>query len=200
MSTTGKADPDRGARFLQKLMTEDPAHLDVADDDEVERQMDAAGITVKSVPTAEELVALAGKIAATKAPKPATSVRPPARRPRPIAIAAAVALGAAGVVALANRGAIVAFLKGGEPIGPDTTWSAQQKAAAIRGEAFAACDAKRWTECGGKLDEAMALDPAGEGDARVVAARKAVSDATRPPVPPVPKEPDEKPPLKPGWK
>jgi hypothetical protein len=197
VSTTGKPDPARGERFLRRLLTEDPAHLDVASDEEVERQMDAAGVTVKSVPTAEELMALAEKRARRdapgRAPAPAeVASAPVVRRPRPGAIAAAVALGALGVAALVNRDAIVAYVKGGEAIGPDhaVMSPAQVRAAALRGEAFAACDAKRWAECTGKLDEATALDPAGESDPRVVAARKAVSDAT-----PV-EGPPEKPKLK----
>jgi len=191
VSTTGKPDPARGERFLRKLLTEDPAHLDVASDEEVERQMDAAGIQVKSVPTAEELMALAEKHARTEkrdAPSPSPKAAPvvaspPVRRPRPGAMVAAVAVGALGVAALANRAAIVAYVKG-EPIGPDRPWgpptaTPEQRAWAIRGEAFAACDAQRWTQCTGKLDEAAVLDPAGESDPRVVSARKAVDEATR---------------------
>jgi hypothetical protein len=187
VSTTGKPDPARGERFLRKLLTEDPAHLDVASDEEVERQMDAAGIQVKSVPTAEELMALAEKHATRDAPRPAPKAAPvaspPVRRPRPGAMVAAVALGALGVAALANRAAIVAYVKG-EPIGPDRPWASptgtpEQRAWAIRAEAFAACDGQRWTVCIGKLDEAAVLDPAGESDPRVVSARKTVSDATR---------------------
>jgi hypothetical protein len=193
VSTTGKPDPARGERFLRKLLTEDPAHLDVASDEEVVRQMDAAGIQVKSVPTAEELMALAEKYAARdaamKAPVPAETpapvASPPARRMRPGPVVAALALGALGVAALVNREAIVAYVKG-EPIGPDRPWAPptapsaqQQRAASVRGEAFAACDAQRWTECAGKLDEAEVLDPAGESDPRVVSARRAVSEATR---------------------
>jgi hypothetical protein len=203
VSTTGKPDPARGERFLRKLLTEDPAHLDVASDEEVVRQMDAAGIQVKSVPTAEELMALAEKYAARDtardAPVPAEKrapvVSPPARRMRPGPIVAAVALGALGVAALVNREALVAYVKG-EPIGPDRPWAPPtapstplERAASARGEAFAACDAQRWTECAGKLDEAATLDPAGESDARVVSARRAVSAAmkveespTKPPV------------------
>jgi hypothetical protein len=193
----GKPDPDRGARFLHKLLTEDPAHLDVASDEEVERQMDAAGITVKSVPTAEELMALVAKRAGASAdegtPTGPTATKAPVKRPRPVAIAAAVALGALGVAALANRGVIEAYLRGVEPIGPDTTWTAQQKAALIRGDALDACGTQRWTECTQKLDEAAKLDPAGESDPRVVAARQAVKDATQEP-------PQEETPLKPRLK
>ena len=193
MSTTGKPDPARGERFLRKLLTEDPAHLDVASDEEVVRQMDAAGIQVKSVPTAEELMALAEKYAArdaemvapVPAPKPAPVASPPARRMRPGPIVAAVAAGALGVAALVNRDAIVAYVKG-EPIGPDQPWAPptatptpQQRAASIRSEAFAACEEKQWGACAGKLDEAATLDPAGESDARVVAVRRAISEARR---------------------
>jgi len=139
VSTTGKPDPARGERFLRKLLTEDPAHLDVASDEEVERQMDAAGITVKSVPTAEELMALAEQHATKDAPRPAPKAAPvaspPVRRPRPGAVVAAVALGALGVAAMVNRDAIVAYVKGREPIGPDhaVMSPAQLRAAAIRG-------------------------------------------------------------------
>jgi hypothetical protein len=194
VSTNGRPDPARGERFLRKLLTEDPAHLDVASDEEVERQMDAAGVTVKSVPSVEELMALAekhakrGEHATMAAPSPSPEAAPvvaspPVRRPRPGAMVAAVALGALGVAAVANQAAIVAYVKG-EPIGPDRPWAPptatpEQRAASIRGQAFAACDALRWTECVGRLDEAAVLDPAGESDPRVVSARRAVHDATR---------------------
>jgi hypothetical protein len=178
-------DPDRGARFLGKLLEDDPAHLDVATDDEVERMMDAAGVQVKSVPTADELIALAEKRAREQAPAVAQSPRSRARRMSPVALAAVLVLGAGGIVALLNSAAIVAYLKG-EPIGPDRPWSPpsatptpQELAAARRAEAFAACDAQAWDECSRKLDEASAIDPAGEADPRVTAARKAVTDGTQ---------------------
>ena len=207
--TLGKPDPERGARFLEKLLNEDPAYLDVADDEEIERQMDAAGIEVKSVPSAEELMALAARkaeeqthgplspLATTSAPaekRKATASTPPVKRPRPAAIAAAVALGALGVAALANRGVIEAYLARTEPIGPDTTWTAHEKAWAIRAEAIAACDVRRWVECTQKLDEAMKLDPAGESNPRVVAARRAIADGM--PVPPEEEDTPPKPRLK----
>jgi hypothetical protein len=178
-------DPDRGARFLKKLLEDDPAHLDVATDDEVERMMDAAGIQVKSVPTADELIALADKRAREQAPAPAPPPRSRARRMSPVAFAAVLVLGAGGIVALLNSAAIVAYLKG-EPIGPDRPWSPptarpspQELAAAMRTEAFAACDAQKWEECTRKLDDASAIDPAGEADPRVTAARTAVTDGMK---------------------
>src|SRR6202011_2931658 len=108
------------ARFLRKLFTEDPAHLDVASDEEVVRQMDAAGIAVKSVPTMDELMALVerrarGHAQAPLRAVPASPVRLSPRRLRAGPIAAAVALAAIGVVALMSRQAIEAYLRG-EPI------------------------------------------------------------------------------------
>jgi hypothetical protein len=119
------------------------------------------------------------------------------KRPRPAAIVAALALGALGLAALANRGAIEGYVRGGEPIGPDTTWTAQQKAWAIRADAITACDARRWVACTQKLDEAMQLDPAGESDPRVRAARRELADGMPVPWPSPPAMPstDGKPPL-----
>src|ERR1700730_3427460 len=47
----------------------------------------------------------------------------------------------------------------------------------LRDEAYAACDAHRWRECGEKLDQAKQIDPKGESDPRVVEARRAVKAA-----------------------
>lgn len=199
MSTRPQPDPDRGARFLRKLFAEDPAHLDVASDEEVVRQMDAAGITVKSVPTVDELMALVEKRAGVRSQAPARGVpaAPAPLRPRRLRagpIAAGVALAAIGIAALMSRHAIEAYLRG-EPIRPDQPWAPpvvpstpEQRAASIRGEAFAACDARQWAECTAKLDEAAMLDPAGESDPRVATARKAAAEATR--VPRVPEVDD----------
>jgi hypothetical protein len=192
-----KPDADRGARFMRMLLESDPAHLDVASDEEIERQMDAAGIPGSGVPTAEELIARVEKRALECAPavaQPASSAPPMKgaapfrRRPRRVSgvpIAAAAALAAVAVVALMKRAVIVAHLTG-EPIGPDPAWTPPvalptplQRAASIRAAAFAACDEKGWGACVQKLDEAAALDPAGESDPRVVSARRAVAEATR---------------------
>lgn len=185
MSTPRTPDPDRGAAFLGKLLKDDPAHLDVATDEEVVAMMDKAGVSAETVPGAEELFARAAKRAATRA-KASTAepvhVAPPAARSRarrmsPSSIAAAVAAIALGSVALLNRAALVAYLSGGSAnVGASVT----QRAATLREEALDACDARRWEECGRKLDEAKDLDPAGEDEPRVVAARKAIAEAAKP--------------------
>jgi DNA-directed RNA polymerase specialized sigma24 family protein len=75
--------------------------------------------------------------------------------------------------------------------GPDTADSTapqnltpKQTATLKRDAAFAACDVSDWTKCAALLDQAKALDPAGENDARVRDARAAIAHAT-PQAPPV---------------
>jgi len=50
----------------------------------------------------------------------------------------------------------------------------------LRREAFDACDAQKWDACEGKLDEARALDPAGEDNPLVQQARRRAQAARRP--------------------
>jgi hypothetical protein len=61
--------------------------------------------------------------------------------------------------------------------------SPHEMAAETRARAFAACDAARWTECEQGLDEAKAVDPAGDDDARVRAARQRIEESRRRPSP-----------------
>jgi DNA-directed RNA polymerase specialized sigma24 family protein len=55
----------------------------------------------------------------------------------------------------------------------------EQAAAELRREAFAACDAHRWSECLQGFDEARRIDPSGDAALDVQAARKAAEDAVR---------------------
>jgi hypothetical protein len=113
-----------------------------------------------------------------KAPAPPPKVRP-ARTRRAVWLIAA-AIGAMVLLLIVMNGAaIVAFFKG-EPIRPDDEWvpwkqepTPQQRAAAIRKDAYTACADGLWVTCEAKLDEAKAIDPAGETDPRVVVARRA---------------------------
>jgi DNA-directed RNA polymerase specialized sigma24 family protein len=81
----------------------------------------------------------------------------------------------------------VSVLRAKPKSGPDSAQSAtpqsltpSQSAVLKRDAAFAACDVADWTRCAALLDEAAALDPAGERDARVRNARAAIASATRP--------------------
>jgi hypothetical protein len=56
-------------------------------------------------------------------------------------------------------------------------WHADEaRAAKVREEAYAACDARQWRACGDKLHEAKRMDPAGDADPRVQVAYKAAFD------------------------
>lgn len=54
-----------------------------------------------------------------------------------------------------------------------------ERARALRETAFESCDRSAWKECLEKLDEAKALDPAGDADPRVGAARARAQDALK---------------------
>ncbi|MBV9948255.1 MAG: hypothetical protein JOZ69_15490 [Myxococcales bacterium] len=66
--------------------------------------------------------------------------------------------------------------------GPLPSPAARERAAALRATGSAACEAARWDECERRLDEAKALDPGGEDEARVrqwrarIAAARAASE------------------------
>jgi RNA polymerase sigma factor (sigma-70 family) len=67
------------------------------------------------------------------------------------------------------------------------------RAAQLRKGAFDACDAQSWRPCLDGLDAAAQLDPAGDSDARVQAARKRAEDALAPKPPaPAPTTPTTK--------
>jgi len=97
-------------------------------------------------------------------------------------------LAAAAVVLLAlfawKRREVVAWWEGRpEPIEkdrsvPEREMTPAERAARVRHDAFAACDAQQWDTCAAELDWARSLDPAGETGARVVAARAAIAEAT----------------------
>jgi len=72
----------------------------------------------------------------------------------------------------------------------------RELAARLRGEAFTACDAGRWQACEDGLDRAKKLDPAGESDPRVQAAREQAAEGERSPPPP-PRAPTASPPSPP---
>ena len=90
----------------------------------------------------------------------------------------------AATLAATSGGAILAFFRGGEAIGPDryglppTSTVAgptpAERALAMRTEAFTKCEARAWDACERKLDDATALDPDGERTPEVLAARRAI--------------------------
>lgn len=201
----GKLRDERGQRFLSNLMEADPGSLDVASDEEVERQMDAAGVKAERVPTVEELLARAEtrkeRKAVTGPPTSANqervshSHRPlPHRRSRwsPVTVGTAIALAALVVLIVVNRRAIL-HGEGDTAIQADLERSAVTSAAAgaaatasaqkaalarsIRQQALAECGLQRYDECASDLDQANKIAPAGESAPDVVSARAAIQAA-----------------------
>jgi len=187
-----KPDPALGWKFVEKLLREeDLERLDQASDEEVERQMLAAGIDPQRVPTAEELIARATERARKRrqqgngpAQVAALPVRP--RRREWVVWLVAAAVGAVVVTLAVERREIDAWWhRGPAPIGPDLQRpqpppTPEERAARLRDEAFGACGGGLWALCERKLDEARQLDPGGESDLRVQGARKAVHDGLNP--------------------
>jgi RNA polymerase sigma factor (sigma-70 family) len=76
------------------------------------------------------------------------------------------------------------------PAPPEAT--PEERAAALRHDAFDACDAKDWRRCLDGFDAAKQIDAAGDADERVQRARKAATDALAPPLPPQTKDSEPK--------
>jgi DNA-directed RNA polymerase specialized sigma24 family protein len=104
--------------------------------------------------------------------------------------------GVVSLILLCLLAAALSFFKPKPKTGPDTADSnapqnltPKQTATLERDGAFAACDIGDWGKCAAMLDEAKALDPAGENDARVRGARGAIARANPPPPTEAPKAP-----------
>jgi hypothetical protein len=198
MSDPEHLDHEAGARFMEKLLAEDPAKLDVATDEQVDAMMAAEGIEVGSPESAEAALARGEKRARDRQARAAAPARDKAREAskrsagrRAWAAGALVTAAAAAVVAVEvsqsvqGPGAAI----GPDHPGPGVTPEAQAKW--LRTDALAACAVGDFDKCRTKLDEARGLDPAGESDPKVVEARKAIAMQELSPGPFVPVGPKE---------
>jgi hypothetical protein len=184
MSTPRKPDDARGWLFIEKLTAEEEAQkemerLEKMSEEDLAAEMGARGGDAARVPGAEEL--LAGAEARARA-KDAGAAKPEGTTARSEGTTGARS--GASVVPLRRRpmwtisliaaalGVLVYVLGTGGGTGGGV-----QRAEGLRKDGFAACDAKRWDDCESKLDAARGVDPEGERDARVVAARKAIARA-----------------------
>ncbi|HLK40130.1 MAG TPA: hypothetical protein VKU41_25415 [Polyangiaceae bacterium] len=176
MSTPPKGDPARGWQALEAMIARDEDEwLETATDEEIEQRMAADGVKMPEVPSADEFLARVKKRAASRGSAPVVPL-PERRTPRAVWIAGlAIAAGIGLAVGLASRDSDhVAHGR------PPLTQEERARAASLRESAFVACDAKNWVLCAGRLDEAGAIDPAGDEDPRVVAARKAIAEGQGP--------------------
>jgi hypothetical protein len=104
-------------------------------------------------------------------PAKPTPLGPRRARPAVFAVVAALAIaaGAAVIVHVRSQGDVV-----GSPPG-------DPRAEKLRGQASDACDAREWKTCLAKLDEAKAIDPAGDGAREVEALRKSAEEHLKTP-------------------
>jgi hypothetical protein len=196
MSAHDKLDLARGWMFMEKLIAdEDAARVEGLSRAELEQELRDAGYDPARVPTAEQLLAHAEARAAERArANEATEgarVLALAARKRTFRIAMlAAAMFALVVAVMAIKGPAIVealFKHGTERIGPDNDWQLlrpspppQMRAENLRDEAVAACDGWLWVRCRNKLDEAQKLDPAGESEPRVQAARQQIEAGLHP--------------------
>jgi hypothetical protein len=175
VSDSTKRDLARGWLRAEKLLEEEADRLATMSDEDFEREMSALPDPAH-VPTAEELLARGAELATKRAEGAGGGAASSAKvktlpvRPRRaqwvmafVAAAAVFALVIAGVV---RKPDIVSAPSPGH----------EARAAKLREEAFAACDARQWRACEDKLGEARKLDRAGDADPRVQAAYKAAFD------------------------
>jgi hypothetical protein len=182
MSAPDKPDHVKAWLFAEKIIDEEADRMAALSDEDFDAEMDAMPDPAH-VPSTAELLARAERRASERAEAGAgAKVGVPMRTERRawgLWIAAA-ALGAAIVAGVVERREVVAWLRhdtipiGPAPWEPEQRVTAQERAAKLRDEAYEACAGWLWALCERKLDEARAMDPAGERDARVEGARRAV--------------------------
>ena len=199
-----KHDLERGWRVLERLIEQGMGPEAEVSDEEVLRQMDAAGVPEGDVPSVEELLERTAAKAASRAVE-ARDVAAKSERWRGRGGASLASRGArtaqwvaAGAIAAAlfavlawKREQVVAWWRG-ERIGPDHQLppspgpsptregpSPEELAQArkLRDDALAACDHGEWFDCAVGLDDAQKLDPAGEQEPRVQEARRRLGEA-----------------------
>jgi hypothetical protein len=208
VNSPDKPDPARGWMSVEELLAEDEAkRVEKLSDAELHAEMRREGMDPARVPSGEELLARVAARAAARAARqgagsvhvaPAAPVVPnapvvpidrakpskPSGAPRRLVWLLAAAFVVAVLIVGALKGpAIVAYFRG-PPIGPDVEGpyrpSPRELAEKLRDDAMGHCAQASWATCKAKLDEAAALDPAGESEARVVGARWEIENAGKP--------------------
>jgi hypothetical protein len=182
VSTPEKPDPVDAWKYVDKLLAdEELERLDKRNAEEVQQELRAEGVDPAHIASPEELLAKAeARAARTKTSAEqggeadagktkggtgdsAGGTVVPFRGRGPMIAALAVAAGVALFVALRPH-------EGSVTRGNPEAW---------RLDAFDDCAAHRWDACEKKLNEAKKIEPSGERDPRVVAARAAIAEGRR---------------------
>ena len=192
-----EADPARGWQFVENELAQDEAErIETLGDAELDAELRREGIDPARAPTAEQLLARAAALAPASPPVERRSV-PPVRVPpvpaKPKAAASRWSRGRmAGALLLAAAfGVVLVFVVNGQPdivVQPHFR-SPREVAEELRDDAEQECARGAWGACADRLDDARRLDPAGESEARVQAARRAVGAAGHAPDAAVPGRP-----------
>ena len=184
MTERGKRTDAEVWQALEKVAAEvgELERIDALSDDELDRELRAAGIDpAEAAKLGQDLRVRAPPQASRMAPQ---TPAPRERSPRPprklqwVAWGALAAVAALVVAGLAKRPDYAASPPPDDHGADSDALATKHEAAAkLRDDAFGACAQGLWGACAEKLNAARALDPAGEQDAKVLAARRAVYDA-----------------------
>jgi len=183
MTERGKRTDAEVWEALEKITAEvgELERIDALSDDELDRELRAAGIDPAEAATFGQDIVVRPPPQAPGPPSQAP--RPPkktARSPRKVHWIAWGAVAAAAVLivgVLATRPENVASPPPDDSASDAGLTTKLQAAAKLRDDAFGSCAHGVWAVCEHRLDAARALDPAGEQDEKVIAARRAVYDA-----------------------
>ncbi len=183
MTERGKRTDAEVWEALEKITAEvgELERIDALSDDELDGELRAAGIDPAEAANLGQDIVVRPPLQAPGPPSQAP--RPPkktARSPRKVHWIAWGAVAAAAVLVvgvLATRPENVASPPPDESASDAGLATKLQAAARLRDDAFGSCAHGVWTVCEHRLDAARTLDPAGEQDEKVLAARRAVYDA-----------------------
>jgi hypothetical protein len=183
MTERGKRTDAEVWEALEKVAAEvgELERIDALSDDELDRELRAAGIDpAEAANLGQDIVVRPPPQAPGPPPQAPGTAKQAVRPPRKVHW---VAWGAVAAVAVLIVGVLVTRPENVASPPPDDSApdaglaTKLQAAARLRDDAFDSCAHGVWDVCEHRLDAARALDPAGEQDAKVLAARRAVYDA-----------------------
>jgi hypothetical protein len=179
--------PDPGAEFLQRLLAEGEAErVEKLSHEELLSELEGEGYPASRIPTEEQLLARLTARAAREGkslplPPPTTPTSPPAptssQAPGRFVTIRTRRVPQLVWLLAAALGLFLIVVNWPETIAKPPHDA--QEAAELRAKAKSACDASDYGACRALLDQASAIDAAGESDPEVQAERKKIAEWTR---------------------